>query len=124
MKQVTMSVEEYRKHIRLLPTKANKYGNKRTMNEDGTVSDSRKEAEHDIKFMALKRSPLVKCVERKRAFQLVVKDEKICSYVCDWAVEWKDGRLEVYDAKGCKTPVYRIKKKLMKAIYDIEIIEL
>jgi hypothetical protein len=29
----------------------------------------------------------------------------------------------VEDTKGMRTPVYRLKKKIMKALYDIDILE-
>lgn len=38
--------------------------------------------------------------------------ERSCRYVADF-VYWQDGNLVVEDAKGLKTDVYRIKRKLM-----------
>jgi hypothetical protein len=100
-----------------------KYRNKKTPNADGTISDSRKEARIDAQMMLLKNSKNVASVKRKRKFPLVVRDKLICTYICDWEVIYCNGRQEVYDAKGFKTSVYRLKKKLMEALYGITIIE-
>ena len=104
--------------------KRNKYHAVRTMNQDGTWSDSKKEARIDGKMMLLKHDPTVAAIERKNKYPLVVNGEHCGNYICDWTVYRKDGSREVYDAKGVKTPVYNLKKKLMRAIHKIEVIEL
>ena len=62
-------------------------------------------------------------VVRKERFPMVINNLKICTYEADWTVYFKEGHKEVYDAKGFKTPVYKIKKKLMKALFNIDIQE-
>jgi hypothetical protein len=37
-------------------------------------------------------------------------------YKADFVVEYPDGREEVEDAKGYRTAVYRLKKRLMKSL--------
>ncbi len=108
----------------LFKARKNKYRAVRTMNSDGSLSDSKKEARCDTRMMALKLDPTVATVERKVRYPLVINGEKVGVYECDWTVYRKDGAREVYDAKGFKTSVYNLKKKMMKAIYGIEIIEL
>ncbi|MGA2091787.1 MAG: DUF1064 domain-containing protein [Sedimentisphaerales bacterium] len=102
---------------------SNKFRNIRSANGDGTFSDSRKEARIDAEYQTLLRCGQLKKVERKKRFPLVVEGVKICDYECDWVVTDKKGETAVIDAKGFKTPVYKIKKKLMKALYGIDIIE-
>ncbi len=47
----------------------------------------------------------------------------ICTYIADFFYIPR-GKLAVYeDAKGMKTPIYRLKKKLVKACTGIEIVE-
>lgn len=47
----------------------------------------------------------------------------ICKYIADFT--WTEaGAFKVGDAKGYRTPVYRLKKKLVKAVLGIDIIEL
>ena len=100
-----------------------KYRNIRTANGDGSFSDSRKEARTDAEYQTLLRCGQLKSVERKKRYPLKIKDVLICTYVSDWVVTDRAGAVAVIDAKGFKTPVYRIKKKLMKALYGIDIIE-
>jgi hypothetical protein len=100
-----------------------KYRNIRTANGDGTVSDSRKEARIDAEFQLLLRAGQLVKVERKKRFPIIFKGEKICDYECDWCITDRAGNVQVIDAKGLKTAVYRLKKKLMKIINHIDIIE-
>ena len=53
-----------------------------------------------------------------------IGDVLICAYVADF--RYRDeggGALVVEDVKGFKTPVYKLKKKLVEAIYGLEILE-
>jgi Protein of unknown function (DUF1064) len=60
-------------------------------------------------------------------YELRVNSQLICIYEADFYYQQKFGSVVwdrvVEDCKGFKTPAYRIKKKLMKAIYGIEIHE-
>ena len=60
-------------------------------------------------------------------YDLVVNGVKIGFYKADF-VTYKYGKvLEVIDVKSemtKKLPVYRLKKKLLKAIYNIDIVEI
>jgi hypothetical protein len=48
--------------------------------------------------------------------------EKLCTYKADFTY-WTNGLLHVEDTKGFVTPEYRLKKRLMLACHNIEIIE-
>jgi len=54
-----------------------------------------------------------------------VNDQKICKYIADfrYKLEHANGTIEdiVEDAKGVETPEFKLKKKLMKAVFNIEI---
>lgn len=50
------------------------------------------------------------------------KKDRATRYVADFVYE-RDGEIIVEDVKGFRTPVYLLKKKLMKWEYDIEIQE-
>ena len=119
-----MSVDEYRAAIAEKRVRRHKYNAVRTQNEDGTWSDSKREARIDRDIMALRLSPLTKRVTRKQRFPLIVRSVLIGTYEADWTRELQCGTIEVYDAKGCRTKEYLKKKKLMKEIYGVEIIEL
>jgi len=104
--------------------KQSKYHAIRTQNADGTWSDSLREARFDAQIMLLQHDPKTARVVRKEKFPIVVNGEKICTFVSDWFVEKKTGEKIVYDAKGVKTPIYKLKKKLVKALYGLDIVEL
>ena len=55
-------------------------------------------------------------------FPIEVCGKKICTYIADFIYN-EDGKQVVEDVKGVKTSVYRIKKKLTEAIYNITIKE-
>ena len=44
-------------------------------------------------------------------------------YLLDFLVFWKDGRVTLEDTKGCKTEVYRIKKRQVEELYPVRILE-
>lgn len=49
--------------------------------------------------------------------------EKKCTYIADFVYKDKDGNEVVEDVKGFRTDVYKIKKKMMRYRYGIEIQE-
>lgn len=63
-------------------------------------------------------------VQYQVKFRIVVNKAKICDYIADFVVEFADGRVEVIDAKGMRTSVYRLKQKMMKAVHGIDIVEM
>jgi hypothetical protein len=58
------------------------------------------------------------------SYKLEINGILICTYIAD-LVYWRTGKPKeiVEDVKGVRTPEYKIKKKLMKAIYGIDIFE-
>jgi hypothetical protein len=44
-------------------------------------------------------------------------------YVVDFAEFWKEGEVRFTDVKGFKTPSYIAKRKMVEALYPIEIME-
>lgn len=103
-----------------------KYGNRRT-EYDGVLYDSKAEAEFartlDICRKASKESDRVVSWERQVAYVVEIKGKKIFTYKADFKVRYADGSEKVYDVKGVRTAVYRIKKKAVEAQFGIEIVE-
>jgi hypothetical protein len=60
-------------------------------------------------------------------FPIVINEKKICDYIADFVYDEKDKNGEwlriIEDAKGMKTDVYRLKKKMVEATYGIQIRE-
>lgn len=122
--QVDRAMEKFGMSAKAKKGRSGKYNAKRTKNEDGTFSDSKREAKFDSQIMAMRSAPDVKAVVRKVVYQLVSNSVLVGVYESDWSVYYKSGRIEVYDAKGCMTKEYTKKKRLMKAILGISIKEL
>lgn len=106
-----------------MPRYGNKYGNMRTMVDDIKFS-SKKEARRYGELKLLLAAGEIGSLKLQPRFPLEIAGQLICTYVADFAyTSHKTGKRIVEDAKGFRTDVYRIKKKLVKAIYDIEIQE-
>lgn len=101
-----------------------KYRNKKTC-IDGFTFDSRKEARRYTELKSLQMAGEISMLELQVRFPLEVNGQKICDYVADF-VYMENGMQVVEDVKSeatSKLPIYRIKKKLMRAIHDIDIVE-
>ena len=108
--------------------KTAKYGNLRT-EVDGITFDSRKEAHRYSELKLLERAHVITNLERQVTFVLIPKQvregvvvERACTYKADF-VYTANGQKVVEDVKGVKTKEYRIKKKLMLWVHNIEIKE-
>lgn len=111
-----------------------KYGNqKETRIIDGkaVTFDSRKEAARWDELVLLSRAGKIKNLRRQPRFVLIPAQridgklvEQPCVYVADFAYRTKAGAEIVEDAKGVRTPVYIIKRKLMLLVHGIKITEI
>ena len=103
-----------------------KYNNIKTV-INGITFDSKKEATYYGILKLKEKAKLIDRFEMQVRYDLVVHNSKIGFYKADF-VTYKNGKaIEVIDVKSemtKKLPVYRLKKKLMKAIYNIDIIEI
>ena len=104
--------------------KRNKYGAKKTT-VDGITFDSKWEAQRWGELQAMERGGLVRDLERQVSYDVVVNGEKICRYIADFRYKMvdDDGSTKeiVEDAKGFETADFKIKKKLMKAVHQIDL---
>ena len=103
---------------RMMQPKESKYHNKRTM-LDGKMRASIHETNRYAELRLMEKAKEVTRFFEQIAFQL---PGNIAS-IADFVILWPDGRYTVEDAKGVRTDVYKIKKKLMKATYGIDIVE-
>lgn len=99
----------------------NKYGNIRTL-ADGFLFDSKRESKRWLDLCILLRAGQIKNLKRQVIFPLIVNGELLCKYKADFVYE-DHGKRIVEDVKGVKTDIYRLKKKMMKTILGIEILE-
>lgn len=87
--------------------------------------DSRKEASRWAELVLLERAGLISELRRQVRIPVVVNGKRVCVYVAD-ATYTEAGQLVVEDTKSTITrrhPVYRLKRKLLKAAMGIEIRE-
>lgn len=104
----------------------NKYKNIRTEYK-GRIYASKKEAEHAAELDLMKRAVnpaqrVIKVIPQYR-MPLKINKIKIGCYVADLLVTFADGHEEVQDVKGFRTREYKLKKKIVEAIYNKKIIE-
>lgn len=103
----------------------NKFGARKTV-VDGITFDSVKEGQYYRTLKEQKRLGIILDFEIKRRWDLVVKGNKVTRYTCDFVVFNRDGSETVIDVKGgnaTRTRDYVLRKKLMKAIHGIDIVE-
>lgn len=117
-----------------------KYGNTKIM-VDGIQFDSKREAARYQELKLLERAGVISFLQRQAKFQLIPNQyapsdetytkgprkgqrkpgkllEHECSYIADFCYI-RNGETVVEDAKGYRTEVYKIKKKLMLERYGI-----
>ena len=102
----------------------NKYGNHRTT-VNGITFDSKDEALRYIELIYLQRAGLIRDLQLQVPFELLPKQgkERAVKYIADFVYYDKDGNLVVEDAKGFRTDLFRLKKKMMMYFKGIEIKE-
>jgi len=101
----------------------NKYKAIKTVVE-GITFDSKKEARRYLQLKLLVRAGAITDLELQPKFDLMVNGTKCGFYKADFRyVDVSLNKVIIEDVKGMKTPVYNLKKKLIKAIYGIEIFE-
>lgn len=92
---------------------------------DGIMFASKHEAGVYSQLKLLERECKIRDLRLQPKFPIVINDVKICTYIADFEyIDNETGKYIVVDAKGVRTPVYRIKKKLVKAMYGIDIVEM
>jgi len=115
-----MSAEEFRDHRKAEKSRP-KYGNKKTV-VDGITFDSKREAQFYCSLKQLERAGQVYEVELQKPFALTIDGKLICTYKADFAFfDAIQKRIRVVDIKGVVTKEFSIKRKLMKAIYGIDV---
>lgn len=114
--------------------KSNKYGNKK-ITYKGITFDSQKEFFRYKVLLNMEQKGLISDLKLQVPFELIPSQykvingkkkciEKACVYYADFVyTNIENGEMIVEDAKGKRTDVYIIKKKLMLYKYGIEILE-
>lgn len=107
----------------LKSSKPRKYRNKPTM-VDGIRFDSKKEAKRWGELQLLLHARKINNLVGRPKLEIRINDFLICNYQADFGYTENDVLvIEDVKSKPTMTPVYRLKKKLVRAIYGIEIRE-
>ncbi len=92
---------------------------------DGITFDSKAEADRYAQLMIRHRARQIRGLRIHRRYPLVVNGIEIAIYEADFFYfDIAAGCEVVEDVKGVRTREYRIKKRLMKALYGINIVEI
>tara|TARA_R110000787_G_scaffold181619_1_gene293659 strand:+ start:190 stop:501 length:312 start_codon:yes stop_codon:yes gene_type:complete len=98
-----------------------KYNNKKVV-IDGIKFDSIRESKRYLDLKNLERGGDIKNLELQPRYDFVLNGVKMGFYKADFRYV-ENGVLVIEDVKGMKTPVYNLKKKMMKAFHNINILE-
>ena len=96
--------------------------------------DSKKEAKRATELKLLEKAGEIRSLQEQIVYELIPAQyrvvggkrkgiERAMKYIADFQYVDKSGNTVVEDTKGFRTEVYRIKKKLMLYIHDIQIKE-
>lgn len=100
-------------------TQRNSYYTAKTVKgRDGKIHDSKFEAGYGEELRLLKRAKQIKDYQTQVNFPLVVKGYKLGVYIADFVVHHLDGSQEIVETKGWATPVFRLKWKIVEALYS------
>lgn len=83
---------------------------------------SKREAKRYCELRLLEHAGRIENLHLQQKFPLMVNGVKVCTYIADFCYVER-GLPVVEDVKGVRTPIYRLKAKLMQACYDIKIRE-
>lgn len=99
-----------------------KYRNVKTT-RFGQVFDSKKEANRYLELRSLLEQGEIKNLRRQVKYPFVLNSVTVATYIADYVYEDRYGNEIVEDVKGFRTREYKIKRKLMLALYNIEVKE-
>lgn len=93
-----------------------KFGN-RASDYNGIIYDSAFEAEYAQELDLRMKANDIAGWKRQVKISIDIKEYHICNYFCDFEIEHNDGSLELVEVKGFETEIYRMKKKLLEAVW-------
>lgn len=102
-----------------------KYRNKRT-EVNGISFHSKKESERYVELKWRMQAGEIHSLRLQPRYPIVVNAVRICDYVADFQyIEAKSGEMVIEDVKSVATTtqLYKVKRKLVEALYGIKIVE-
>jgi len=95
----------------------NKYNNKSSVYND-IAYHSKKEAAYAQELDLRIKAKDIKSWTRQHRIDIKVNGYHICNYYIDFVITHNDGLLEYIEVKGFQTDLWRLKWKLVEAIWD------
>lgn len=108
--------------LSLARQRKNKYNARKTI-VDGIIFDSAKESARYCDLRLLEKAKVIKGLKRQVEFPIVINSIKICVWRADFVYTEK-GQEITEDCKGYRIKIYRLKKRLVEAVYGIKIKEI
>ena len=100
--------------------RVSKYGAIKVKDPVHGVFDSRKEYRRFGELKALEAAGEIRGLQRQPEFRMTVNGKHVCDYRADFA--YFEGQVRVIeDVKGFQTAEFKLKKKLMSALYNIDV---
>ncbi len=91
---------------------------------DGIKFDSGLEANRYAELLLMQKAGEIRELTLQKPFEMKVNGIKVCSYIADfYYLDVKKNLWVVEDSKGFRTPMYKLKKKLMLAVHGITVRE-
>ena len=95
---------------------------------DGIRFASTREGKRYAELKLLAKAGEITCLQLQPKYEVYAGDVKLFTYIGDFQYyTFKGGRdglgTVIEDVKGVRTPVYRLKKKIVEAVYNLEIVE-
>jgi len=92
--------------------------------------DSKRERKRAMELKVLRMAGDIQCLREQVKYELIPSQrgadgkviERAVSYIADFVYE-RGGKVIVEDAKGMKTPVYIVKRKMMLFFHGIRVVE-
>lgn len=96
---------------------------------DGIFFHSKAEGERYLQLKVLQEQGEIENLKLQPPYECIVKNQKITTYRADFKYDVIDDRGHIIksvieDVKGMITDIYKLKKKLVEACYDIKILEI
>lgn len=98
-----------------------KYNNKK-VDLNGVEFDSTRECRRYQDLELMQRGGQIFELKRQVPYDITIDGAHICTWIADFTYRI-NGKQVTEDVKGFKTPEYKLKKRLVEAIYGVKILE-
>lgn len=90
---------------------------------DGHKFPSKREAKRYAELKLLEQLGDVEMLCLQVKFPVVINGIEVFTYIADFTYVDRNGDDVIEDAKGMRTPLYRLKRKCVEAMYGVKIVE-